>query len=76
MLRLFMMVLRNLRIIPGAYRKLRGYAKHPNDYSEEKKYRHIQYIFQRAILRGNIDLQVYGLENIPKENGFMLYSNH
>ena len=76
MFRLFMMIIRNLRIIPGAYRKLRRYAKHPNDYSEEKKYRHIQYIFQRAILRGNIDLQVYGLENIPKENGFMLYSNH
>ena len=76
MFRLFMMILRNLWIIPGAYWKLHRYAKHPNDYSEEKKYRHIQYIFQRAILRGNVELKVYGLENIPKENGFMLYSNH
>ena len=76
MLRLFMMVIRNLRILPQAYWKLRRYAKRPNDYSEEKRYRHIQYIFQKAILRGNVDLKVYGLENIPKESGFMLYSNH
>ena len=29
-----------------------------------------------AVDAGNIDLQVYGKENIPKENGFMLYGNH
>ena len=39
-------------------------------------YRHIQYILKRAVRGGNIDLQVSGTENIPKEGGFMLYANH
>ena len=31
---------------------------------------------QYAVRGGNVDLQVFGKENIPKENGFMLYGNH
>ena len=41
-----------------------------------RKRRHIQYILNRAIIGGNVELKVTGLENIPKENGFMLYANH
>lgn len=74
--RLALMVLRNILIVPGAYWKLCHYAKHTEEYSEEEKYRHIQYIFRRAVKSGNIDLQVSGVDNIPKENGFMIYSNH
>jgi 1-acyl-sn-glycerol-3-phosphate acyltransferase len=39
-------------------------------------YDHIRFILQRAISGGNIDLKVTGLENIPEQDGFMLYSNH
>jgi len=74
--RIVTMVLKNLWIVPGAWLKLCRYAKHPEAYSEEEKYRHIQFILRRAIRGGNIDLQVSGVENIPKEGGFMLYSNH
>ena len=74
--RIVTMVLKNLWIVPGAWFKLCHYAKHTEKYSEEEKYRHIQYILQRAITGGNVDLKITGLENIPKENGFMLYSNH
>ena len=70
------MVLKNLPIVPGAWQKLCRYAKHPEKYSEEEMYRHIQYILKRAVRGGNIDLQVSGTENIPKEGGFMLYANH
>lgn len=48
------------------------YGKYP----ELEKYRHIQYIFKTAVKSGNVNLKVYGEENIPKENGFMIYSNH
>ena len=74
--RIVTMVLKNLWIVPGAWFKLCRYTKHTEEYSEEEKYRHIQYILKRAILGGNVDLTITGLENIPKENGFMLYSNH
>lgn len=74
--RIVTMVLKNFPIVLGAWQKLCRYAKHPEKYSEEEMYRHIQYILKRAVRGGNIDLQVSGTENIPKEGGFMLYANH
>lgn len=74
--RLVLMVLRNIWLVPGAYWKVCHYAKHTDEYSEEEKYRHIQFIMKRAVADGNIDLQIYGKENIPQENGFIMYANH
>ncbi len=74
--RILTMVLKNFWFVPGAWLKLCHYAKHAEDYPEEVKYRHIQHILKRAVWGGNVDLTVTGLENIPQENGFMLYSNH
>ncbi len=70
------MVLRNLFRVPFAWIKLCHYAKHTDEYSYEEKYSHIQYILKRAVKTGNIDLQVYGKENIPKEDGFLICGNH
>lgn len=74
--RIVLMVLRNFWRVPSAWIKLCHYAKHTEKYSEAEKYKHIQYIMQMAVTSGNIDLQVHGTENIPKENGFLLYANH
>ena len=74
--RIVMMCLRNLILVPPAYIKLCHYAKHTDKYPELTKYRHIQYIFKRAVKSGNVDLQVFGTENIPTEGGFTMYSNH
>lgn len=74
--RLALMVLRNILVVPGAYLKLCHYAKHTEEYSEEEKYKHIQYIFKRAVKSGNINLEVYGTEHIPEKDGFMIYANH
>ena len=74
--RLALMVLRNIWKVPGAYGKLCHYAKHTDKYPELQKWQHIQYIMKLAVDAGNIDLKVYGKDNIPAENGFMLYGNH
>lgn len=76
MIRILLMVLRNFWRVPHAYWKLCHYAKHTDEYPELEKYRHIQYILKLAVTSGNIDLQVYGKENIPAENGFLMYANH
>ena len=70
------MVLRNFWRVPGAWIKLCRYAKHTEEYPELEKWQHIQYILRRAVTTGNINLQVHGVENIPKENGFLMYGNH
>lgn len=74
--RILLMVFRNITRVPAAWIKLCRYAKHTEKYPEPEKWRHIQYILKRAIIGGNIDLKVTGLENIPQEGGFMLYANH
>ena len=74
--RIVTMILKNLHIVPGAFAKLCRYAANPEKYTEMEMWNHIHYIMERAVMGGNIDLQVTGLENIPEEDGFMLYANH
>ena len=74
--RLALMIIKNFWRIPGAYGKLCYYAKHTESYPEEVKYKHIQYILKLAVDSGHITLKTFGKENIPEENGFMMYANH
>lgn len=74
--RIALMVLRNILKVPAAYSKLSRYAKNPEKYTEKEMYSHIQYILREAIKGGNVDVNVFGKENIPEENGFLLVSNH
>ena len=74
--RIVLMVLRNFWKVPAAWIKLCHYAKNTGKYDEETKYKHIQYILKTAVETGNVNLQVYGKDNIPKENGFIMYGNH
>ena len=76
MKRILLMVRRNFWRVPAAWIKLCHYAKHTDEYSFEEKYKHIQYILKLAVESGNIDLQVTGQENIPKEGGFLMCGNH
>ena len=74
--RLALMVMRNTFKLPRLYGKLRKYAKTPEKYTEQEMYEHIQKIAQAAVKAGNVNLEVYGRENIPQESGFMIYGNH
>ena len=74
--RLALMVLKNIFRGPGLYGKLRHYAKNTDKYPEEEMYRHIQTILRHAENAGNVEVKVYGTENIPAESGYLMYSNH
>lgn len=39
-------------------------------------YAHIQYIARLAVSKGNVELKVTGLENIPEKDAFIFYPNH
>ena len=74
--RLVMILLKNITKLPSAYAKLCKYAKAPEKYTRQEMWDHIGYIMGLAAKSANVDLQVTGLENIPKEGSFMLYGNH
>ena len=74
--RIVLMVLRNIFRVGPMYWKLSHYAKHTDEYSYQEKWTHIHKMMGYAVRSGNIDLQVYGKENLPEEDGFLFYGNH
>ena len=74
--RIALAILKNFHRFPWAYWKLCRYAKHTDKYPDQEKYDHIQYMMKKLVTCGNIDLQVFGKENLPEEDGFLFYGNH
>jgi 1-acyl-sn-glycerol-3-phosphate acyltransferase len=76
--RIAMMVAKNLTKVPGLWVKLCRYAKAAPDHpeQEQERYDHIRHILTLGVTSGNIDLEITGLENLPPEDGFLIYANH
>ena len=74
--RILLMVLRNIFRVGPMYMQLSHYAKHTDAYSYEEKWTHIHKMMGYAVRSGNIDLQVYGKENLPQEDGMLFDGNH
>lgn len=75
MKRIALMILRNILIVPFYYFKAIYYGK-SKKVSERKKYEFLQDIVRHANKGGNVVIESYGTENIPKEDGFLITPNH
>ena len=75
MKRIIRMVLRLLPFIPYWAVRLLIYA-HTNVGTEESRYQFIKHIVVKANRAGRVTVVSSGLENLPKEPGYMLYPNH
>ena len=76
MKRILMMVLRNLYKVPFAWFRLCYRASHVDKYTEEDMYEFLRWIDLHANKGGRVHIDVHGLENLPKENGFVFFPNH
>lgn len=76
MKRILLMVLRNLFFVPYGWIKLCYYASHVDKYTTEQRYALLKLIDRRANRGGRIRIETHGVENLPKENGFIFYPNH
>lgn len=52
------------------------HASHVDKYTEEEHFKLLKFIDHRANKGGNVTIDAYGLDNIPKEGGCILYPNH
>ena len=76
MKRILLMVFRNIfRVVP-MWIKLCYMAAHPDKYTDEQHNKMFKYIVTRANIGGNVRIKSFGVDNIPKENGFMFFPNH
>lgn len=73
--RLALMLIRNLIYLPVMLFRLFWYAK-SDKVSEEKKYSLIRTIGTRGCAKGNVTVHGYGLDNLPKESGYIIFPNH
>ncbi|MDD3337657.1 MAG: lysophospholipid acyltransferase family protein [Lachnospiraceae bacterium] len=76
MKRILIMVLHNFFWVPYGWFRLCYYAKHVDKYTEEQRYAMLKDIVKHANKGGRVTIEPHGIENIPKQNGFMLYPNH
>ncbi len=76
--RIILMVLRLLYKVPGWWIKVCRYGKDENfeKYDEEQRYALLREVTTRANRAGRVTVECYGRENLPKENGYILFPNH
>ena len=68
-------IIRNILVLPGIIKKMQYLVK-PEIYNEEKCYKYAHYIVDLMHRTGHIKTKGYGMENLPKEGGYMMYPNH
>lgn len=76
MKRILLMVIRNILRVPLMWVKLCYMASHVEKFSDEEHLRMLKYITERANKGGNVTIDAHGIENLPKEDGYMLFPNH
>ena len=76
MKRILLMVFRNILLVPFMWIKLCYHATHPDKFTDEEHLKMLKFITERANIGGNVVIDAHGLENIPKEDGYIFYPNH
>ncbi|MDD3221196.1 MAG: 1-acyl-sn-glycerol-3-phosphate acyltransferase [Clostridia bacterium] len=76
--RIILMVIRLFYKVPEWWYKICHYGKDENfeKYDEEKRYALLQELTHRANKAGRVNVICSGKENLPKENGYILFPNH
>lgn len=70
------MMLINILYLPWTWIKLCYHASHVDKYTDEEHNLFLKDIVKHANKGGRITVDAHGVENIPKENGFILFPNH
>lgn len=76
MLKYYYSIAKNLYRLPGIIKTMRRMTEKSDRYSEEDCYEYMRYIVGLMQKSGRIHTEAYGLENLPKEGGYMMYPNH
>lgn len=75
MWRIIMMVVRLIYIVPCYMYHICRYGKKKNEDITEA-YAYIKKVTKAANHAGRVTIESHGLENLPKENGYIFYPNH
>lgn len=74
--RIAYMVMRNLFHVPKWFYQVWKMSKENDTHAEQERYDYLRKIVKTINKNGNVKVEVFGLENIPKENGYVMFPNH
>lgn len=72
-MRIALMVLRNFFLVPYYIISIWWIGRHA---TKERSFEFIKKLVKRANRTGRIKIEVNGIENLPKEDGYVLFPNH
>jgi len=70
------MVVRNFLRVPLWFYKIRKMGIKEEYYPHKERYEYIRNVVKKVNKSGRVEVIVHGVENIPSENGFILFPNH
>lgn len=76
MIRFLIAIITNLKNGPAFISTMRKMTKHGEKFSERDKYAYALKIVRSLMKSARISTKVYGVENLPKECGYVMYPNH
>ncbi len=76
MLRFYYVVIISLPLIIYYICKMRHMAKHLERYSDDQCYRVARSIVRYTMINARIRTKAFGMENLPEEDGYVMYPNH
>ncbi len=76
MLRFIYVIVMRIFSIMWFVPKMAHYAAHPEKYSEEDCYKLAQTVIGKVRKTARVTTDYEGLENLPKESGYIMFSNH
>ncbi len=76
MFRFYFIIILNLFRAPYTIPKLIYMANHKDQYSVEERYSVVKRLINIIKRSGNIWTKAFGKENLPKEGGYIMFSNH
>lgn len=74
--RIFYMVVRNFYRVPVWFYKIWKMGIHKERYTLKERYDYIRHVVKNVNQSGRVEVIVKGIENLPVENGFILFPNH
>lgn len=75
MKRIMLMVVRCILFVPYWFYQIKKYGN-TEKYSEEEAFHFVHRLMGKVCQAGRVDIDAKGMENLPKENGYILFSNH
>lgn len=76
MLRFYFVIICSIPLIISFLIHCHYIEHHDEDYSEIDRYKIAQHIVRLVKRKGFITTKAYGMENLPKEGGYVMYPNH